>query len=77
MALPVYQRSAYPPAAPWASTKSSANLTSLGIGVPADRGAGPDGDVLITGLPLTTVEHALEQVENTEHVLFSARCCWP
>ena len=32
---------------------------------------GPDNTMLVTGLPLTTVNETLEKVENTEHVLFA------
>jgi two-component system OmpR family sensor kinase len=69
MALPVYQRSAYQQP-PWASTKSSANLTSLDGDYRLTAVRGHDGDVLITGLPLSGVEHALGQVALAELIVF-------
>ena len=39
-------------------------------GLPADRGGGHDGDILITGLPLSPVEHVLGQVALAELVVF-------
>ena len=55
MALPVYEPSAHQ-RPPWSSTKSSASLTSLDGDYRLTAVTGQDGDVLITGLPLSSVE---------------------
>jgi two-component system, OmpR family, sensor kinase len=46
-------------------------LPSLGIEFMFTKVPGPGNTVLVTGLPLTTVNQTLEHVENTEHVLFA------
>ena len=46
-------------------------LPSLGIEFMFTKVPGPDNTMLVTGLPLTTVNQTLEHVENTEHVLFA------
>ena len=69
MALPVYQPSAGQ-RPPWSSTKSSASLTSLDGDYRLTAVAGQDGDVLITGLPLSSVEHVLGQVALAELIVF-------
>jgi two-component system, OmpR family, sensor kinase len=46
--------------------------TLLGIRFRFTRVPGPDDTTLITGLPLTTVDNTLNNVENTEHILFAA-----
>jgi two-component system OmpR family sensor kinase len=61
MALPVYQPSAHQPP-PWPSTAYSVNLTSLDADYRVTSVAGHDGDILITGLPLNSVESTLRQV---------------
>jgi len=61
MALPVYQDSAHQPP-PWPSTAHTVNLTSLKDDYRLTAIAGRDGDILITGLPLDTVETTLRQV---------------
>ncbi len=58
MALPVdYPRPGYPPSRP-----SSLNLTSVRADYRVTAMAGQDGDILITGLPLSTVQSTLGQV---------------
>jgi len=57
MALPVYQ-------------PSSANLASLDGDYRLTAVAGHDGDILITGLPLSGVEHVLGQVALAELIVF-------
>jgi two-component system OmpR family sensor kinase len=61
MALPVYQASAYHPP-PWPSAAYTVNLTSLSDDYRLTAIAGRDGDILITGLPLDSVESTLRQV---------------
>ena len=46
-------------------------LPSLGVDFMFTKVTGPDNTVLITGLPLTTVNAQIEHVENTEHWLFA------
>jgi two-component system OmpR family sensor kinase len=46
-------------------------LPSLDVEFMFTRVTGPDNTILITGLPLTTVDSQIEHVENTEHVLFA------
>ncbi len=46
-------------------------LPSLGVEFMFTKVWGTDSTVLVTGLPLTTVNQTLERVENTEHVLFA------
>ena len=69
MALPVYEQSAHQ-RPPWSSTKSSASLTSLDGDYRLTAVTGQDGDVLITGLPLSSVEHVLGQVALAELIVF-------
>jgi len=69
MALPVYRASAYRPP-PWPSTPYTVNLTSLGDDYRLTAIAGHDGDILITGLPLDTVESTLRQVALAELIVF-------
>ncbi len=57
-----------PPPDPQTYTRT---LPSLGVEFMFTRVTGPDNTILITGLPLTTVNGQLEHVENTEHVLFA------
>jgi len=69
MALPVYQPPPnHPP--PWPSTPDTVNLTSLDADYRVTAAAGHDGDILITGLPLSTVESTLRQVALAELILF-------
>ena len=68
MTLAVYRQAAYRPA-PWPSSTSSMNLSSLGD-YRLTAVAGHDGDILITGLPLSGVEHALGQVASAELIVF-------
>jgi two-component system, OmpR family, sensor kinase len=44
--------------------------TLLGIQFMLTRVAGPNKTDLVTGLPLTTVDQTLSQVEDTEHLIF-------
>jgi two-component system, OmpR family, sensor kinase len=57
-----------PPAAPQTYTRT---LPSLGIEFMFAKVPGPHHTMLVTGLPLTTVNETLEHVENKEHVLFA------
>ena len=69
MALPVYQPAAYQPP-PWPSTAYTVNLSSIGDDYRLTAAAGHDGDVLITGLPLNTVQSTLRQVALAELIVF-------
>ncbi len=69
MALPVYQQSARQQP-PWPSSTTNANLTSLDEDYRLTAVEGHDGDILITGLPLSSVEHTLGQVAITELIVF-------
>jgi two-component system OmpR family sensor kinase len=69
MALPVYQPAAYQPP-PWPSTAYTVNLSSIGDDYRLTAAAGHDGDILITGLPLNTVESTLRQVALVELIVF-------
>ena len=69
MALPVYQQSARQQP-PWPSSTTSANLTSLDGDYRLTAVEGHDGDILITGLRLSSVEHALGQVAIAELIVF-------
>jgi two-component system, OmpR family, sensor kinase len=72
MALPVYQ----PPyqqgtdQQPWSNTAHSVRLTSLDADYRVTAVAGHDGDILITGLPMSTVESTLNQVALAELIVF-------
>jgi two-component system, OmpR family, sensor kinase len=46
-------------------------LPSLDVEFMFTKVTGPNNTVVVTGLPLTTVNAQLEHVENTEHVLFA------
>jgi two-component system, OmpR family, sensor kinase len=62
----------YPPHGPPPDPQTyTRTLSSLGIEFMFTKVPGPDNTVLVTGLPLTTVNATLEHVENTEHVLFA------
>jgi two-component system, OmpR family, sensor kinase len=69
MALPVYQPSANQPP-PWPSTAYTVNLESLDNDYRLTAVAGHDGDVLITGLPLNSVETVLRQVALAGLIVF-------
>jgi two-component system, OmpR family, sensor kinase len=69
MALPVYQHSAHTQP-PWPSSTTSANMTSLDGDYRLTAVEGNDGDILITGLPLSSVEHTLGQVAIAELIVF-------
>jgi two-component system OmpR family sensor kinase len=68
-ALSVYPQSASQ-SPPWPSSASSADLTSLDGDYRLTAVAGHDGDILITGLPLNSVEHVLGQVALAELIVF-------
>ncbi len=53
-----------PPAQPYIRTL-------LGVQFMLTRVSGPDGNDLVTGLPLTTVDQELSHVEDTEHLIFA------
>jgi two-component system, OmpR family, sensor kinase len=72
MELPVYQPS-YQPGTnqqPWSNTAYSVKLTSLDAEYRVTAVAGRDGDILITGLPMSTVESTLRQVALAELIVF-------
>jgi two-component system OmpR family sensor kinase len=69
MALPVYQPGPYQPP-PWPAPASSVNLTSLDADYRVTAVAGHDGDILITGLPMSSVESTLRQVALAELIVF-------
>ncbi len=69
MALPVYQASAQAPP-PWPSPAYSVNLRSLDNDYRLTAIAGRDGDILITGLPLSSVETTLRQVALAGLIVF-------
>jgi two-component system OmpR family sensor kinase len=69
MALPVYQPPPNQPP-PWPSTAYTVNLSSVGDDYRVTAAAGHDGDILITGLPLDTVESTLGQVALAELIVF-------
>jgi two-component system OmpR family sensor kinase len=68
-ALPVYQPTPNQPP-PWSTATYSVNLTSLQADYRVTAVAGRDGDILITGLPLSTVESTLSQVGMAELIVF-------
>jgi len=73
MALPVYQPTYQPgtsQSAPWSNTAYSVRLTSLDADYRVTAVAGHDGDILITGLPMTTVDSTLSQVALAELIVF-------
>jgi two-component system, OmpR family, sensor kinase len=57
-----------PPPNPKTYTRT---LSSLGIEFMFTKVPGPNNTMLVTGLPLTTVNEQLEHVENTEHIMFA------
>jgi len=59
-----------PPPDPEPSTYTR-TLPSLGVEFMFTKVWGPDGTMLVTGLPLTTVNEEIAHVENIEHVLFA------
>ncbi len=62
----------YPPHGPPPDPQTyNRTLSSLGIEFMFTKVPGPNDTMLVTGLPLTTVNEQLEHVENTEHVLFA------
>jgi len=69
MALPVYQPGPYQPP-PWPAPAYSVNLTSLDGDYRVTAVAGHDGDILITGLPMSGVESTLRQVALAELIVF-------
>jgi two-component system, OmpR family, sensor kinase len=69
MALPVYHPASYQQP-PWSNAAYSVNLTSLRANYRVTAVAGRDGDILITGLPLSTVESTLSQVALAELIVF-------
>ncbi|HXZ72859.1 MAG TPA: HAMP domain-containing sensor histidine kinase, partial [Streptosporangiaceae bacterium] len=68
-ALPVYHPAPYQQP-PWSNAAYSVNLTSLRADYRVTAVAGRDGDILITGLPLSTVESTLSQVALAELAVF-------
>jgi len=69
MALPVYQPGHYQ-SPPWPAPAYSVNLTSLDANYRVTAVAGHDGDILITGLPMSSVESTLRQVALAELIVF-------
>jgi two-component system OmpR family sensor kinase len=78
MALPVYQPPYQSgPGQPgpgqqpaWSNTAYSVKLTSLDADYRMTAVAGQDGDILITGLPMSTVDSTLRQVALAELIVF-------
>jgi len=60
-----------PPSPPGPAQTYTRTLPSLGTEFMFTKVPGPGNTMLVTGLPLTTVNETLEHVENTEHVLFA------
>ena len=60
-----------PPGPPPNPDTYTRTLPSLGTEFMFTKVPGPDNTWLITGLSLTTVNQQIEQVENTEHVVFA------
>jgi two-component system OmpR family sensor kinase len=72
-ALPVYQpayQSAPDRPPPWSNAAYSVNLISLDAEYRVTAVAGHDGDILITGLPMSSVESTLSQVALAELIVF-------
>ena len=65
-------RSSPPPGPPPDPQTYTRTLPSLGIEFMFTKVPGPGSTMLVTGLPLTTVNDELSHVENTEHLLFAA-----
>ncbi len=73
MTLPVYQPPyqsgpGQPPS--WSNRAYSVKLTSLDADYRVTAVAGQDGDILITGLPMSTVDSTLSQVALAELIVF-------
>ena len=70
MALPVYHPPGPYQQSPWSNTAYSVDLTSLDTGYRMTAVAGHDGDILITGLPMNSVNSTLGQVALAELIVF-------
>jgi two-component system, OmpR family, sensor kinase len=70
MELPVYQPSYQPGTQPWSNSAYSVRLASLDADYRVTAVAGRDSDILITGLPMSTVESTLRQVALAELIVF-------
>jgi two-component system, OmpR family, sensor kinase len=72
MALPVYQPGYHSGTSqqPSSNTAYTVRLTSLDADYRVTAMAGHDGDILITGLPMSTVERTLRQVALAELIVF-------
>jgi len=70
MALPVYHPPAPYQQSPWSNAAYSVNLTSLDADYRMTAVAGHDGDTLITGLPMSSVNSTLGQVALAELIVF-------
>src|SRR5206468_10927283 len=68
LALPVYYPG--PDHAPWSSPAYSVSLTPLDADYRLTAIAGHDDDTLVTGLPLSSVQHTLSQVALAELAVF-------
>jgi two-component system OmpR family sensor kinase len=68
LALPAYHPG--PEHAPWSSPAYSVSLAALGADYRLTAVAGHDNDTLVTGLPLSSVEHTLSQVALAELAVF-------
>jgi two-component system, OmpR family, sensor kinase len=60
------------PGHPPAGSAPTYQGTLLGIRFLFTKVHGPGNTLLVTGLPMTTVDSTLDHVENTEHILFAA-----
>ena len=60
-----------PPSPPGPAQTYTRTLPSLDVEFMFTKVPGPNHTMLVTGLPLTTVNQQIEHVENTEHVLFA------
>jgi len=69
MTLPVYRPAPNEPP-PWPATARSVKLTSLDADYRVTAVAGHDGDILITGLPMSSVNSTLSQVALAELIVF-------
>jgi two-component system OmpR family sensor kinase len=70
MALPVYHPPAPYQQSPWSNAAYSVGLTSLDADYRMTAVAGHDGDILITGLPMNSVNSTLGQVALAELIVF-------
>jgi two-component system, OmpR family, sensor kinase len=68
LALPAYQPG--PDRPPWSSPAYSVSLTPLDADYRMTAVAGHDNDILVTGLPLSSVERTLGQVALAELIVF-------